>query len=150
MRVPNGSKLPERFWSKVAPDENGCWIWTGRVDKDGYGRFDGSNGMVLAHRIAAADAKGPIPTKAHALHHCDNPPCVNHEHLYFGTHQDNMNDKTRRVMACEHPWWKVHHQYPEPVEATCESCNKNVPNNLGLECSTCGRFQCDACFGKDD
>ena len=55
---------------------------------------DGKNWA--SHRVAAEDYYGAIPAGAHTLHHCDNPPCVNAKHLYFGTDQDNVNDKVRR------------------------------------------------------
>ena len=51
---------------------------------------------VLAHRAAWEDAHGPIPKGMLVLHHCDNPPCWNVEHLYLGTHHDNAVDRSKR------------------------------------------------------
>ena len=96
MRVPNGSKLPERFWSKVAPDENGCWIWTAAQNSKGYGYYWNGGNDPAAHRLAAIDAKGPIPNGQWVLHTCDTRNCVKREHLYFGNHQDNMDDMRLR------------------------------------------------------
>lgn len=70
--------------------ESDCWMWTGaRMRGEGsYGRFRNR----LAHRVAWELFKGPIPFGLYVLHRCDNPPCVNPEHLFLGTQQDNMDD----------------------------------------------------------
>ena len=85
----------ERFEAKFARTE-GCWEWTAGKHWDGYGQFwlDGAN--VLAHKASYLFFKGPIPSAMHVLHRCDNPACVNPDHLFPGTHQDNMNDMTRK------------------------------------------------------
>lgn len=80
--------LRERFDEKV--DRSGeCWIWKGAHDAAGYGDM-GRDGR--AHRVSYALAFGPIPPGMWVLHRCDNPPCVRPEHLFLGTHQDNMDD----------------------------------------------------------
>lgn len=89
-----------RFWQLV--NKNGpwqerlgsrCWIWTGNINRvTGYGRAFGSN---YAHRIAYEMAKG-TPKNPMILHRCDNPACVNPDHLYSGTAQDNARDREQR------------------------------------------------------
>jgi len=82
-----------RFYAKTTPEPNtGCLLWTGATDACGYGRFslNGRNGS--AHRIAYELSVGEIPNDLHVLHHCDIPSCVNSEHLFLGTHHDNMGD----------------------------------------------------------
>jgi len=76
-----------------------CIPFIGATNKTGYGILPKKvNGSRLAHRAALAESLGR-PLEANALHHCDNPPCVNPEHLYEGTHADNIEDKVRRNRA---------------------------------------------------
>jgi hypothetical protein len=90
-------RTTEKFWSKVDKQgPNGCWVWTGKTIRGGYGDFAQSvNGKwkhIIAHRWAWAEAHGEVPAGILVLHHCDNPPCVNPEHLFLGTQQDNVLD----------------------------------------------------------
>jgi hypothetical protein len=85
------SNDPNRFWSKVQKTEY-CWLWIGRIDQEGYGRLDKNNKGILAHRLSYELHNGLIPNGLDVLHTCDNPKCVNPEHLWIGTHTDNMRD----------------------------------------------------------
>lgn len=78
-----------------------CWIWTGDQHKDGYGKIElrenGSYKRYRAHRISYEVFNGPIPDGLHVLHIvCDNPICVNPEHLKIGTNQDNVDDRMKK------------------------------------------------------
>lgn len=99
MQIPSYSELPDRFWSKVTPAENGCWLWTASVVRGGYGQFKIADKNHIAHRLSFADHYGKIPDGMNALHKCDVRNCVNPEHLYAGTAQDNVDDMLRRGRA---------------------------------------------------
>jgi hypothetical protein len=85
----------ERFEKKfrVTP---GCWLWTGSPGTTGYGAFWLGDKNVAAHRFSYAAYKGEIATGMLVLHSCDNPLCVNPDHLRLGTNSDNTLDKVSR------------------------------------------------------
>lgn len=88
--------IGERFWALVNKSE-GCWLWAGSVSSWGYGRFGLSHRKnVTASRLAWILTHGSIPEGQCVLHKCDVPACCNPDHLFLGTHQDNMTDKTRK------------------------------------------------------
>ena len=67
-----------------------CWLWTGRVEKDGYGLS--SHLSKRAHRASWIMAYGQIPKGLCVCHSCDTPSCVNPDHLWLGTHVQNNLD----------------------------------------------------------
>lgn len=74
----------------------GCWEWMAAKHKYGYGEIrDGKSGA-RASRKAYELWNGPIPEGRCVLHRCDNPPCCNPDHLFIGTHQDNMRDASMK------------------------------------------------------
>ena len=89
----------EIILQKVAKKENGCWEFTSRTDGKGYGSIfvGGRKGKnISVHRLMYEKFIGPIPEGKFVLHSCDNPPCCNPEHLFLGTHQDNMKDMRKK------------------------------------------------------
>lgn len=93
-----------RFWAKVDKTSSACWLWTGYLFGSlGYGGISmsrgkrrGSQGPRYAHRVSWELANGPIPPGQCVLHRCDVPRCVNPDHLFLGTHRQNMEDAARK------------------------------------------------------
>ena len=83
----------KRFWDKTRKNQdNDCIEWTGHKSPQGYGQF-GYNGKIQkAHRVSWQIHRGEIPAGIHVLHTCDNRGCVNLDHLWLGTDQDNTDD----------------------------------------------------------
>lgn len=90
-----------RFWAKVGNrGGNGCWLWNGTMTSEGYGYFyyPKAPRRCLAHRFSYFLAEGSMPA-ANVLHRCDTPRCVRPDHLFLGTHQDNMADMVAKGRA---------------------------------------------------
>lgn len=89
-------KAIERFWANVQRTPDGCWPWMGEITNKGYGSLsiysNDRRHRVLAHRLSVVIATGADIDGRVVMHTCDNPPCVNPDHLRVGTQADNMRD----------------------------------------------------------
>jgi hypothetical protein len=99
------ASLRQRFEAMCAqPSDNGCIGWLGQKTRKGYGliRLGGKDSLrTTAHRVAWALKRGDLSPEILVLHKCDNPSCVNAEHLFIGTQKDNMADMRSKR---RHPW----------------------------------------------
>lgn len=95
--------IEDRFWSQVSQgDVQECWEWQSCLNPNGYGRIGhGGRGgrKCAAHRVSWEIHYGAIPDSLWVLHKCDNPACVNPNHLFLGSHQDNMDDMIAKGRA---------------------------------------------------
>jgi len=92
-----GVAADDVFWKKVdrSGGPNSCWPWTAATNGR-YGLIRINNKNIRAHRKAFSLRVGEIPFGYEVCHKCDNPVCCNPEHLFVGTHRDNMDDRNRK------------------------------------------------------
>jgi predicted XRE-type DNA-binding protein len=93
----------DRFWSKVnILDDEHCWDWVAGKNQKGYGEFKIDGSMYRANRVSWIICNSnEIPDGMIICHKCDNPSCVNPNHLFLGTHSENMVDMTKKDSAAK-------------------------------------------------
>jgi len=102
----NPQPIEVRFYERTLPEPNsGCWLWTGDIEGGGYGCLllrkikvgpTWKKVRVKAHRVSWELHRGVIPEGMEVCHTCDLPCCVNPDHLFVGTHKQNMDDRDRK------------------------------------------------------
>jgi len=108
-----GWPLEKRFLAAVAKTDT-CWLWTGATNGH-YGKIGVNGKTVPAPRVAYTLFRGPIPPGMFVLHSCDNPLCVNPEHLRTGTHRENMRDMAERGRARNPAFTQTHCSRGHPL-----------------------------------
>lgn len=89
--------LEDKLWTQVVETEDGCLEWTRSTNEHGYGwiydpDWHTKRKLRKTHQVAWEVAFGPVPEGLWVLHHCDNPPCCNPNHLFLGDCQGNVDD----------------------------------------------------------
>ena len=96
---PNRRTAEDRFWSLVKQSHKGCWLWTGKLQVGGYGKFFADGRTILAHRWCYEFMVGAIPDGLHLDHLCFTPACVNPYHLDPVTPAVNNERRDARQLA---------------------------------------------------
>lgn len=152
--LPDGRKIPKRiprtledikdwFWTNVETNSNGCMNWKGPLRQDGYGTVRVNGKKRVASRVAWLLRYGSLPPDKLVCHRCDNPPCVNPDHLFLGDDKANHRDAVSKGRKYDargdgSPVAKIHSsQINEIVRRidTGESC-RALGRELGVHHST--------------
>jgi hypothetical protein len=94
----------DRFFKKVDKTTS-CWIWTHSTNKFGHGMFSFQGKTLGAHRFSFQLHNGNISNGFYVCHSCDNPACVNPNHLWLGTASDNMQDMIKKGRQGKNLGW---------------------------------------------
>lgn len=104
--------LKERLLKNILINENGCWVWQKSKHRQGYGNVAFKRKCRLAHRVSWEIFKGNLDKDILVCHKCDNPPCINPDHLFLGTDRDNSLDafakgRIQRYKGSDHYYSKL-------------------------------------------
>ena len=122
----------ERLWRNVEVADNGCWIYTGYLDREGYGRIAmnawETGGKAIyrgTHAWVWESINGPIPSGLEPDHLCREKTCCNPDHLEIVTHQVNAQRRSAQITHCpqDHPYDEAN-TYVDPTgRRHCRTCS---------------------------
>ncbi len=124
--------------SKTITTESGCMEWQGYINKSGYGGITISRKPLHAHRWVWILSKGNISKGLHVLHKCDNRKCVNVDHLFLGTNEDNHKDKVskgRQAKGVMFPFTKITEKEVDEMILLAKS--GNAYKDIGIKFNIC-------------
>jgi hypothetical protein len=133
------SRTKERLVENMKVTPEGCWDWQRGKDKNGYGTCGMGYGDQRAHRSSYRVFKGSIPKGMFVCHHCDNPSCINPEHLFLGTNKDNILDASSKGRLAV-----------GPDKRKGSLGEKNRKAKLNDDKVKCIRFLCDNGYKKSE
>lgn len=126
-------QLVDRFWSRTKK-QGSCLIWTGHIDKDGYGKFSIREKVWYAHRFAYTLTKGNIPNGLNLDHLCRNRACINPNHLEAVTHLINvkrgnagLHERIKTHCRQGHKYSKKNTRYAKEngfIKRVCRTCKR--------------------------
>jgi predicted DNA-binding protein (UPF0251 family) len=143
-------RLQERIRAGCVVDSNGCWIWQGSLRTAGYGQINVHDRPEGAHVVSFEAFKGPVPEGKEVCHTCDVRPCCNPEHLFAGTHKENVADMWAKGRGVKPPrvTGKRHHKATLTDSEVAELCKlrasglsqREVAKRFGVSQSTVWRL----------
>lgn len=148
--------LIERFSTKWVKDEaSGCHLWIGAKLPKGYGfmKLPRERRQIYAHRLAYLIHYGEIPDRMQVCHRCDNPSCVNPEHLFVGSSQDNHDDmkvKGRSTYGERNARAKLTDEQVAQIRMAAEAgeSNEAIAERFGIHKATVSRIAVGSRWGK--
>lgn len=137
-RVLTGRRtVLDRFEEWYEPvTETGCWIWLGVLTEQGYGKARLKGKQIGAHRLSWMKYRGSIPDGMFICHKCDNPLCVNPDHLFLGAQADNSNDK----VAKGRQWRKLSPAVVDAIRKS-EGSHVEIAAKFGVSSSHVGNIK---------
>ena len=140
-------KAIAKFNASNVPVDRGCLYWVKGKDKDGYGVFYTNGRVYKAHRVAFYLSKGD-PTGLCVCHSCDNPSCVNPDHLFLGTVVDNNKDrhskgrsKNKPTPGESHNMAKLSNEDVLYIRASLDCLQKDLAAHYGVAIPTISNIQ---------